>query len=77
VFSRQQQSAHAVRRLAGQGGHDVAVEVHRRAHLAVAEQLHHDPRVHVLAQQDSGRGVPAVMQADVADAGRSQQARTS
>jgi hypothetical protein len=41
----------------------------------VAEQLHDDPRVHVLAQQQGGGGVPAVVQADVADAGFLQQAR--
>src|SRR4051794_6840011 len=40
----------------------------------VAEQLHDDPRVHVLGQQQDGGGVPAVVQADVPDAGGLQQA---
>jgi hypothetical protein len=35
----------------------------------LSEQLHHHPRVHVLRQQESGGGVPAVVQPDVADAG--------
>jgi hypothetical protein len=68
----QQQGAHAVGSLAGQGRHDVAVDVHRRAHLAVAEQLHDHSWMHVLAEQESGGRVPAVVQADVADAGRLQ-----
>ncbi|WP_245177477.1 hypothetical protein [Geodermatophilus sp. DF01-2] len=41
----------------------------------MAEQLHDHARVHVLAQQQSGGGVPAVVQADVADAGLLQQPR--
>ena len=40
----------------------------------MAEQLHDHPRVDVLAQQQSGCGVPAVVQPDVPDAGRSEQA---
>jgi hypothetical protein len=39
----------------------------------VAEQLHDHPRVHVLAQQQGRGGVPAVVQADVTDAGLLQQ----
>nr|WP_218122273.1 hypothetical protein [Blastococcus aurantiacus] len=35
----------------------------------MAEQLHDDPRVDVLAQEERGGGVPPVVQADVADAG--------
>ncbi|WP_245160488.1 hypothetical protein [Blastococcus sp. CT_GayMR20] len=35
----------------------------------MAEQLHDHPRVHVLAEQERGRGVPAVVQPDVPDAG--------
>nr|WP_142026743.1 hypothetical protein [Blastococcus colisei] len=41
----------------------------------MAEQLHDDPRVDVLGQQERGGGVPAVVQADVADAGLLQKAR--
>ena len=52
----------------------MAVDVHRGAHLAVAEQLHDHPRVHVLGQQQGCGGVPAVVQPDVADAGGLQQA---
>ena len=36
----------------------------------MAEQLHDHPWVHVLAEQERRGGVPAVVQADVADAGR-------
>jgi hypothetical protein len=71
----QQQGAHAVGCLAGERRHDVAVDVHGRAHLAVAEQLHDDPRVHVLAEQQRGGCVPAVVQPNVADAGLLEQAR--
>jgi hypothetical protein len=73
--TRQQQGAHPVGRLAGQRRHDVAVDVHRGAHLAVAEQLHDHARVHVLAEQQRCGRVPAVMQADVADAGLLQEPR--
>ena len=41
----------------------------------MAEQLHDHPRVHVLAEQQGGGGVPAVVEADMADAGLLQQAR--
>nr|WP_242471126.1 MULTISPECIES: hypothetical protein [unclassified Blastococcus] len=71
----QQQGAHPVGGLAGEGRHDVAVDVHRGAHLAVAEQLHDHPRVDVLAQQQGGGGVPAVVQPDVPDAGHLEQPR--
>src|SRR3712207_2031730 len=37
--------SHAVGGFAGQGRHDVALSVHRRAHLAVAEHLLDEPRV--------------------------------
>ncbi|WP_347059718.1 hypothetical protein ABC795_04540 [Blastococcus sp. HT6-30] len=40
----------------------------------MAEQLHDHPRVHVLAEQQGGRGVPAVVQPDVSDAGFVEQA---
>ncbi|HZB21148.1 MAG TPA: hypothetical protein VE463_15035, partial [Blastococcus sp.] len=40
----------------------------------MAEQLHDHPRVHVLAEQQGGGGVPAVVQPDVADAGFVEQA---
>jgi hypothetical protein len=49
----------------------VAVDVHRRAHLVVAEELHDHARVDVLAQQQSRGRVPPVVEADVADAGLS------
>ena len=70
----EQQGAHPVGSFPGKGGHDVAANVHGRAHLAVAEQLHDHARVHVLAQQQRRGGVPAVVQPDVADAGGLQQA---
>nr|WP_255600389.1 hypothetical protein [Blastococcus sp. LR1] len=41
----------------------------------MAEQLHDDPWVHVLGEQQGGGGVPAVVQADVADACLLQQPR--
>jgi len=69
----QQQGAHAVGGFAGQGRHDVAVDVHGRAQLAVAEQLHDHPRVDALGEQQGGRGVPAVVQPDVSDAGGLEQ----
>jgi hypothetical protein len=71
----QQQGAHPVGRFAGEGRHDVAVDVHGGAHLAVAEQLHDDAWVDVLAQQESGGRVPAVVQPDVANPGLLQQPR--
>ena len=39
----------------------------------MAEELHHHARVHVLAEQQGGRGVPAVVQPDVPDAGGLEQ----
>nr|WP_236828249.1 MULTISPECIES: hypothetical protein [unclassified Blastococcus] len=39
----------------------------------MTEQLHDHPRVHVLGQQQGGGGVPAVVQAHVADSGCLQQ----
>ncbi|UOY03632.1 hypothetical protein MVA48_10005 [Blastococcus sp. PRF04-17] len=39
----------------------------------MAQQLHDYPRVHVLAEQQGGGGVPSVVQADVPDAGLLQQ----
>ncbi|MBY3552629.1 hypothetical protein HGI15_04315 [Modestobacter lapidis] len=39
----------------------------------MAEQLHDHPRVHALAEQQGGGGVPAVVQPDVPDAGFLQQ----
>ena len=58
-----------VGRLPGEDGHDVAVDVPRRAHAAVTEQVHHHPRVSGLAEQDGGGRVPAVVRPYVADAG--------
>jgi hypothetical protein len=69
----QQQGAHPVGRLSREGRHDVAVDVHRRAHLAVAEQLPDHPRVDVLAQQQRRGGVPSVVQPHVPDTGRLEQ----
>jgi hypothetical protein len=46
----------------------MAVGVGGRAHLRVAEDLHDDPRVDALGQQQRRGGVPAVVQPDVADA---------
>ncbi|HEV7872343.1 MAG TPA: hypothetical protein VGO95_13895 [Modestobacter sp.] len=40
----------------------------------MAQQFHDHPRVDVLGQQQGGGGVPAVVQADVADAGLLEQA---
>jgi hypothetical protein len=37
---------HTVGGLAGEGGHDVAVDVGGRAHLGVSEQFHDDSRMH-------------------------------
>jgi hypothetical protein len=39
----------------------------------VAEYLHHDALVNALGQQESGRGVPGVMNPHPADTGRCQQ----
>jgi fatty-acyl-CoA synthase len=43
----------------GERRHHVAAHVHRRAHMAAAEQLHDHARVDVLAEQRRRRGVPA------------------
>jgi len=39
------------RRIALEAGQDVGVGVHRRADLALAQDLHHDARMHALGDQ--------------------------
>jgi hypothetical protein len=51
----------------------MAVDVHGRPHLRVPEQLHDDPRMDSFGQQQGGRGVAAVVQPNVADAGPFEQ----
>jgi len=46
----------------------MAVGVRGGAHLRVSEELHDDPRMDALGQQERRGGVPAVVQPDVADA---------
>jgi hypothetical protein len=60
----------------GEGRHDVvAVDVHRRAHLVVwLSSSMTTLGVHALAQQKRRSCVPAVVEADMADAGLLQQA---
>lgn len=65
--------AHAFGALLSKGGHDVAIYVGRRAHLAVTEQLHHDSRVYAGREQQRRCGVSPVVEPDVADAGAGEQ----
>jgi serine/threonine-protein kinase HipA len=53
----EQDSRHPVGRLVGERGHDMAVDVHRAAHLGVAEQVHDDAGMHALGQQPLRRAV--------------------
>lgn len=46
-----------------QGRKHVAVEIHRDRDSGVAEDLHHDPRVDVLSEQQAGAGVPKIVEA--------------
>jgi hypothetical protein len=53
---------HSVRRVLAEFGHHMAVRVCRGPHLRVAEDLHDDPWVYALGQQQRHGGVPAVVQ---------------
>jgi hypothetical protein len=66
--SRSESLGYPVGDLPGERRHDVAVDVGRGSHLAVAKKLHHDPRMDVCGEQQRRCGVPSVAQADMPDA---------